>query len=121
MTSTTLKDVNNFKDLGVTITKDLSWSNHISITVSKANKVLGFVKRSVGTANVNVFSMLYKSLFFFFLNLIFLFYAQHIYTKTFRVKVTAPNATNLTFIVYQIQYLTTLLISPAEISIHALN
>ena len=34
-----LKDVNNFKDLGVTITKDLSWSNHISITVNKANKV----------------------------------------------------------------------------------
>ena len=30
--------------------------------MSKANKVLGFVKRSVGTANVNVFSMLYKSL-----------------------------------------------------------
>ena len=57
-----LKDVNNFKDLGVTITKDLSWSNHISITVNKANKVLGFVKRSVGTANVNVFSMFYKSL-----------------------------------------------------------
>ena len=34
--------------------------------------------------------------------------------KTF--KVTAPNATNLTFIVYQIQYLTTLLIFPAEFS-----
>jgi len=57
-----LKDVNNFKDLGVKITKDLSWSNHISITVNKANKFPGFVKRWVGTANVNVFSMLYKSL-----------------------------------------------------------
>ena len=34
--------------------------------------------------------------------------------KTFKVKVTAPNATN-------IQYLTTLLISPAEFSMHALN
>ena len=57
-----LKDVDNFKDLGVTITRDLSWSNHISITVNKANKVLGSIKRSVGTANANVFSMLYKSL-----------------------------------------------------------
>ena len=40
-----LKDDDNFKDLGVTITKDLSRSNHISITVNKANKVLGSVKR----------------------------------------------------------------------------
>ena len=30
------------------------------MTVNKANKVLGSIKRSVGTANVNVFSMLYK-------------------------------------------------------------
>ena len=33
-----LKDVDSFKDLGVTITRDLSWGNH-SITVNKANKV----------------------------------------------------------------------------------
>ena len=39
-----LKDEDNFKDLVVTITKDLSWSNHISITVNKTNKVLGSVK-----------------------------------------------------------------------------
>ena len=57
-----LKDVDTFKDLGVTITRDLSRGNHISITVNKANKVLGSIKRSVGTANTNVFSMLYKSL-----------------------------------------------------------
>ena len=57
-----LKDVDNFKDLGVTITRDLSWGNHISLTVNKASKVLGSIKRSVGTANTNVFSMLYKSL-----------------------------------------------------------
>ena len=57
-----LKDVDNFKYLSVTITKDLSWGNHISITVNKANKVLGSIKCSVGTANINMFSMLYKSL-----------------------------------------------------------
>ena len=57
-----LKDVDSFKDLGVVITKDLSWGNHVSMTVNKANKVLGSIKRSVGTANINVFSMLYKSL-----------------------------------------------------------
>ena len=53
-----LKDVDNFKDLGVTITKDLSWGNGTSITVTKAKKILGSIKRSVGTANANVFSML---------------------------------------------------------------
>ena len=57
-----LKDVDNFKDLGVTITRDLSRGNHISISVIKANKILGSIERSVGTANANVFSMLYKSL-----------------------------------------------------------
>ena len=47
------------------ITKDLSWGNHISMTLNKANKVLGSINRSVGTANaanVNALSMLYKSL-----------------------------------------------------------
>ena len=52
----------NFKDLGVTISKDLSWGNHISASVNKANKVPGFIKRSVGTSNTNVFSILYISL-----------------------------------------------------------
>ena len=57
-----LKDVANFKDLGITITKDHSWGNHISIAVNKANKVPSSIKRSIGTANVDVFSMMYKSL-----------------------------------------------------------
>lgn len=57
-----LKDVKSFKDLGVTISKDLSWDNHISITVNKANNLLGLIKRSVGTTNVNIFSTLYLSL-----------------------------------------------------------
>ena len=57
-----LKDVNSFKDLGVTITKDLSWGIHISMTVNKANKTLGAIKRPVGIANTKIFSMLYKSL-----------------------------------------------------------
>ena len=57
-----LKGEDNFKDLGVTIFRDLSWGYPISYTLNKANKVLGTIKRSVGTANSNVFSMLYKSL-----------------------------------------------------------
>ena len=57
-----LKGVKGFKDLGIMISKDLSWDNHISITVNKANNLLGLIKRSVGTTNVNVFSTLYLSL-----------------------------------------------------------
>ena len=44
------------------ITKDLSWGNHFNLIAHKSNKVLGVIKRSVGTSNVNIFSMLYKSL-----------------------------------------------------------
>ena len=41
---------------------DLFWSNHVNITVNKANKVLGLLKRSVGGKNREIFSTLYKSL-----------------------------------------------------------
>ena len=54
-----LKNVKSFKDLGITISKDLSWDNHISITVNKATNLLSLIKRSAGTTNVSAFSMLY--------------------------------------------------------------
>ena len=50
------------KDLGVTISSDLSWGKHVFATVNKANMVLGIIKRSIGTNNQDVFSQLYKSL-----------------------------------------------------------
>ena len=56
-----LKDAKSFKDLGITISKDLSWDNHISITVNKANNLLGLIKHLEPTL-VNVFSTLYLSL-----------------------------------------------------------
>ena len=34
-----LKDVKSFKGLGAKISKDLSWDNHISIAVNKANNL----------------------------------------------------------------------------------
>ena len=33
----------------------------VIMIANKSNKVLGVIKRSVGTANVNIFSMLHKS------------------------------------------------------------
>ena len=57
-----LRAVESFQDLGVTITRDLSWSEHVGVTTNKANKVLGTILRTVGTANRQSFSMLYMSL-----------------------------------------------------------
>ena len=57
-----LKSVQSVKDLGVTILSDLSSNNHVGITTNKANKVLGIIKRTVGMANQDIFSILYKSL-----------------------------------------------------------
>ena len=57
-----LKDVKSFKDLGIPISKDLTWSEHISTIVNKANQVLGLIRRTVGTANTTTFSLLYKTL-----------------------------------------------------------
>ena len=59
---TALKDVKSFKDLGIIISKDLTWSGHISTIVNKANQVLGLIRRTVGTANTTTFSLLYKTL-----------------------------------------------------------
>ena len=45
LNNTEMKLVTKEKDLGLTVTKDLSWNEHITRTVSKANKLLGFIKR----------------------------------------------------------------------------
>ena len=62
LAETCLKSIDQIIDLGVTITKDLSWSQHVAIIVSRANKVLGIIKRTVGAVDKLFFSMLYKSL-----------------------------------------------------------
>ena len=48
--------------LGVYVSRDLFWSNHVGAIVNKANKVVGLLKRTVGSKNREIFSMLYKSL-----------------------------------------------------------
>ena len=44
------------------MSRDLSWSSHVDAIVNKANKVVGLIKRTVGSKNKEIFSMLYKSL-----------------------------------------------------------
>ena len=41
-----IESVNKERDLGVAITKELTWNKNISLIVSKANKNLGFIKRN---------------------------------------------------------------------------
>ena len=57
-----LGSVRNTKDLGVTISSDLSWGMHVFAMVNKTNMVLGIIKRSIATNSKGTFSHLYKSL-----------------------------------------------------------
>lgn len=41
-----LEDVKEFKDLGVTTTDNFNWNSHIDIIVSKANRMLGLIKKT---------------------------------------------------------------------------
>ena len=57
-----LKAVSEVKDLGIYITSNLSWSMQATKCANKANSALGFIKRTVGPKNPQLFSKLYKSL-----------------------------------------------------------
>lgn len=48
--------------LGVTITNDLKWNIHISITCAKARRQLGFLYRHFHSADTKTLCQLYKSL-----------------------------------------------------------
>lgn len=63
LNETLLERVKEFKDLGVTITHNLSYTLHIKQKVAKANKALGMIRRTVGpNAPVKTKRILYMSL-----------------------------------------------------------
>ena len=51
---TVLENVDNIKYLGVIITIDLKWNTHISNNCTKANRTLGFLKRTLFSCPQNV-------------------------------------------------------------------
>ena len=55
-----LEQVNCVTYLGVTLTKDLKWSEHISDIAGNANKVLGLVKRNFWNSSRHSKETLYK-------------------------------------------------------------
>jgi len=54
--------VKSIKALGITISYDLSWRDHIHDVVNKASRVLGVIERVLGSKSNTEFSLLYKSL-----------------------------------------------------------
>ena len=57
-----LKYVNEFNFLGVTIDNTLSWSNHINITANKISKVNGILSKLKTVFPTNILLMIYNSL-----------------------------------------------------------
>ena len=55
VSSTELRNLSSYKDLGVIMANDLTWTKHVNETVHKANKVLGLLKRTVGSKNKDIF------------------------------------------------------------------
>ncbi|KAI8495879.1 hypothetical protein Bbelb_262950 [Branchiostoma belcheri] len=57
----TLEAVPSLKYLGVTITKDLTWKEHINNLCNKANTSLGFLKRNLKISTRGIKKMAYKT------------------------------------------------------------
>ena len=60
--STDLKTTDTAKYLGITISQDMKWTKHITQTCSRANRALGFIKRSVKVRSPRIKEKLYNSL-----------------------------------------------------------
>ena len=59
---TDLENVESIKYLGVTITSDLRWNTHVSNVCTKANRILGFLRRNLYSCPQQVKKAAYKGL-----------------------------------------------------------
>ena len=59
---TVLENVDNIKYLGVSITNDLKWNTHISNICTKANRTLGFLRRTLFSCPKDVKEAAYKEM-----------------------------------------------------------
>ena len=57
---TVLENVNNVKYFGVTISKDLKWSSHVSNVCIKANRTLSFLRYNLSSCHQDLKEMAYK-------------------------------------------------------------
>jgi hypothetical protein len=58
----TLESVTTAKYLGITISKDMNWDTHIDNITSKANKIIGFLRRNLPIQNTETETLAYKSM-----------------------------------------------------------
>ena len=61
-TTLTLKEIDSEKDLGVTIDNKLTFKQQIAQATTKANKIVGLIRRSFNHLTEKMFVILYKSL-----------------------------------------------------------
>ena len=59
---TVLENVDNIKYLGITITNNSKWNTHISNICNKANRTLGFLRRTLFSCPQNVKEAAYKGM-----------------------------------------------------------
>ena len=57
--NTAINKVASAKYLGVTITQNLSWKEHITKIINKANSTHGFLQRNLQQCSINVKSLAY--------------------------------------------------------------
>ena len=60
LVGTVLENFESIKYLGVTITNDLKWNPHISNVCTKANRILGFLRRNLYSCPPDVKEAAYK-------------------------------------------------------------
>ena len=60
MENISLEKVTDEKDLGVIVDAELKFHKHVSQIVSKANQILGVVKRTFSTLDKDIFPLVYK-------------------------------------------------------------
>lgn len=57
-----IEKVSTFKYLGVNLSSDLTWNEHINIVTSRTSKTLGFVRRNLYLANSSTELLAYTTL-----------------------------------------------------------
>jgi hypothetical protein len=58
----TLESVTTAKYLSITISKDMNWDTRINNITSKANKIIGFLRRNLPIQNTETKTLAYKSM-----------------------------------------------------------
>ena len=62
VSNTKLSVASSLRLLGVQVSSDLSWNEHVSNVTKKCNRLIGFLKTVVGKQNPNILLTLYRSL-----------------------------------------------------------